>query len=141
MKKIKFTIPGPPQGKGRPRFSRRGKFVTTFTPDKTILYENLVRMEYQRQCGTERFGDDVPLKMRVTAYFAIPKSASKTKRADMINGAIMPTKKPDADNVLKIVADSLNQYAYPDDVQIVFAAVTKIYDLEPRVEVMLESVV
>ena len=56
MKEIKFTIPGPPQGKGRPRFSRRGKFVTTFTPDKTVLYENLIRMEYQRQCGTERFG-------------------------------------------------------------------------------------
>ena len=44
---IKFTIPGPPQGKGRPRFTKSGH---TYTPAKTAEYEKLVQAEYIRQC-------------------------------------------------------------------------------------------
>ena len=49
--KVKFTVLGTPVGKGRPRFSRQGQFVRTYTPDKTVNYETLVRMEYEQQCG------------------------------------------------------------------------------------------
>ena len=53
----------------------------------------------------------------------------------MLKGNIRPTKKPDCDNVLKIVADSLNQIAYKDDSQIVETSVKKYYAEIPRVEV------
>lgn len=82
---IRFTIPGEPQGKGRPKFSRRGNIAIARTPEKTVIYENLVRMEYQRQCGNFRFGDDEQLCMTVNAYYAIPKSASKAKKQAMLN--------------------------------------------------------
>ena len=36
---IRFVIPGEPQGKGRPKFSRQGNFVKTYTPAKTENYE------------------------------------------------------------------------------------------------------
>lgn len=39
----------------------------------------------------------------------------------MLAGEIRPTKKPDMDNVVKIIADSLNNLAYYDDTQIVEA--------------------
>lgn len=124
---IRFTIPGEPQGKGRPKFSRRGNIAIARTPEKTVIYENLVRMEYQRQCGNFRFDDNDQLCMTVVAFYAIPKSASKAKRAAMLNGEIRPTKKPDVDNVLKVIADSLNQIAYRDDAQIVRAVINKRY--------------
>jgi len=135
---IRFTIPGEPQGKGRPKFSKRGNITIARTPEKTVIYENLVRMEYQRQCGNFRFGDDEQLSMTVNAYYSIPKSASKAKRTAMENGKTLPTKKPDVDNVLKVIADSLNQIAYRDDAQIVRAIINKRYALTPCVCVEIE---
>ena len=82
--KVKFTVLGTPVGKGRPRFSRQGQFVRTYTPDKTVNYETLVRMEYEQQCGGFRFEKEVPLDMRITAYMPIPKSVSKRKRQAML---------------------------------------------------------
>lgn len=135
---IRFTIPGEPQGKGRPKFSKRGNIAIARTPEKTVIYENLVRMEYQRQCGNVRFSDNEQLCMTVNAFYAIPKSASKAKRTAMLKGEIRPTKKPDVDNVLKVIADSLNQIAYRDDAQIVRAVINKRYALTPCVCVEIE---
>ena len=38
-------------------------------------------MEYQRQCGKARFAEKVMLRVEVTAYYGIPKSASQKKEA------------------------------------------------------------
>lgn len=133
---VLFTIPGEPKGKGRPKFSRQGNFVRTYTPEVTASYENLVRLEYQRQCGIF-LGKDVQLTMDIRAYFGIPKSVSKAKRAAMIDGTVRPTKKPDMDNIVKIIADSLNSFAYHDDSQIVSCTVEKYYSEHPRVDVYI----
>ena len=45
---------------------------------------------------------------RIIAYYEIPKSTSKKKRREMLEHRIRPTKKPDWDNIGKIVCDSLN---------------------------------
>lgn len=128
-----FTILGEPKGKGRPRFTRNGR---TYTPEATASYENLVRLEYQRQCG-EFVPKDVPLILYITAYLGIPKSAGKAKTEAMMAGEIFPTKKPDIDNIVKIIADSLNGIAYHDDSQIVCCIVRKFYSERPRVEVAI----
>lgn len=135
--KIKFTILGNPSGKGRPRFSTQtGR---AYTPKKTVMYENLVRTEYGIQCGNFMFADDSMLDMRILAFYEIPKSTSKKKRALMLNGMIRPTKKPDMDNVVKIIADSLNKVAYRDDTQIVDCQCRKFYSDTPRVEVIISQ--
>lgn len=136
--KVKFTVRGEPQGKGRPRFSRVGNHVQTRTPDETVLYENLIRTEYQRQCGSARFPDNAQLDMRVLAYYQVPASASKKKVRQMLNREIRPAKKPDWDNIGKVVADSLNQLAYRDDAQVVDAQVRKFYSEHPRIEVVIQ---
>lgn len=42
--KIKFIIPGEPQGKARPRVVRmKSGRSMSYTPDKTVAYEELVR--------------------------------------------------------------------------------------------------
>lgn len=130
---LSFTVLGEPVGKARPRIARFG----TYTPQATVLYENLVKTEYRRQCGDKAFRDDQPIMLEVSAYYIIPASASKKKRAMMLDGAIRPMKKPDWDNIGKIISDALNKIAYRDDVQIVECRVTKHYAERPRVMVRL----
>ncbi len=146
LAQVKFTVPGEPTGKGRPRFGARyspkqGRaFVNVRTPEKTIMYENLVKTEYEQQTASFRFDDDMMLDLRIVAFYAIPKSASKKKRNLMLQGLIRPTKKPDMDNVMKIIADSLNDVAYHDDTQIVDAQCRKFYAEIPRVIVSIREI-
>ena len=137
--KVKFTILGEPAGKGRPRFRSMGPYVKTYTPEKTVTYENLVKLEYRRQCSDFRFEDSAPLDMRITAYYSIPKSASKKKRAQMERFEIRPMKKPDNDNIVKVVQDALNQIAYRDVVQIVDCERRKCCSEDPGVVVTIQE--
>ena len=73
------------------------------------------------------------------AYYPIPSSKSKKQQRLMEDGTIRPTKKPDTDNVLKVIADSLNQVAYKDDAQVVDASVRKFYSRKPRTVVFLSE--
>ena len=138
MKQVRFIVFGEPKGKGRPRFSTQtGR---AFTPKQTVNYETLVHTEYVVQCKGFRFLDDAMLDMRILAYYSIPKSGSKKVKAQKLANVIRPTKKPDMDNVVKMVADALNQVAYKDDTQIVDCQVRKFYSAEPRIEVIIREV-
>lgn len=137
---INFSVYGEPQGKGRAKPNYINGHVNMRTPEKTVSYENLVKTEYRLQCKNARFTDGTPIFMTIKAFYSIPKSVSKKKRAAMISGEIRPTKKPDADNVMKVVADSLNEIAYKDDAQIVGAMFQKYYGEAPRIEVRVETV-
>lgn len=130
---IVFTVLGEPVGKARQRVTRFG----TYTPAATVLYENLIKTEYRRQCRDHRFDDKQPLRMEVRAEYLIPASASKAKRAAMAKGEIRPMKKPDWDNVGKVVSDALNKLAYRDDTQIVDCTVQKFYSDRPRIIVKI----
>jgi len=138
--KVQFTVHGEPHGKGRPRFAKRGDKIITHTPDDTVVYENLIKVQYQKKYGSHRFEDNAQIDLRIIAYYSIPESASKKKKKAMEIGDIRPIKKPDADNVLKIVADSLNQIAYRDDTQVVDSQVRKFYSYQPRLEVSIQNV-
>lgn len=135
--KVSFTVLGTPQGKGRPRFTKVGKYVRTYTPNETVSYENLVKIEYRRQCKDYRFDEGVPLDVRIIAYYDIPKSASKKKRQQMIAHQLRPMKKPDNDNIIKCVLDALNQIAYKDDVQVADCQIRKFYSENPRIVVTI----
>lgn len=130
MNEIIFTVPGVPQGKGRPRVTRNG----TFTPKKTRDYEKKVRDCYIAQ-GGQMFPDDTPLFASITAIFPIPSSLSKKRRA-LFNGK-RHCKKPDADNVAKAILDSLNGVAYRDDSAVSSLIVGKSYGDDARVIVIL----
>lgn len=118
-----FTVPGI-QGKGRPRFSHRGTQVTTYTPDRTRAYEAAVQLAWASAGGRILDG---PVAIRITAYQALPKQATKAQRAAAERGEIYPIRKPDLDNIIKIVLDALNGYAYRDDTQVVQIDARKLY--------------
>ena len=138
---ITFTIPGEPQGKARPRVVKNkytGK-TKAYTPDKTATYEDLVRLKYKSTAKGVRFGNQ-PLEISIIANFAIPKSKNKKTKALMLENKIQPTKKPDTDNIAKIICDALNKIAYKDDSQIVKLNVIKRYAEAPSVEVSVKPI-
>ena len=135
----RIVVPGEPVGKGRPRFVlATGR---AYTPEKTARYEHLVKLEYERQHGPGlAFGRFAQIGLKLDAFFSIPQSVSRAKRAKMACGQVRPTKKPDLDNVIKTVGDALNGLAYYDDSQIVFCEVRKYYAEVPRLEIQLFEV-
>ena len=141
MSAVCFTIPGPPQGKGRPRVVRTKTGASlTYTPDKTVAYEELVRIRYKAAEHGFQFPDDAQLAVQIIAWFQIPKSKSRKIRFAMAAGQVLPTKKPDCDNIVKIVCDALNGIAYKDDQQVVLAQIRKRYAEIPKTEVKLWEV-
>ncbi len=125
-----FTIYGDPKGKGRPRFLKTG---IAYTPKDTQIYENNVRTAYLASGEKESFSG--PVRAKIVGVFKIPKSTSKKKRELMIGQPY--THKCDADNLAKIVLDSLNGLAYKDDSCVTSLEVIKVYGDEPRVIVSL----
>lgn len=149
MNRISFSIPGQPFGKQRPRVSvRKGKgkdgeektLSKAYTPKETVQYENLIKMAYQEVAKGWKFKDDAELDVRIIAYYEIPKSTSKKRRKLMLEHKIRPIKKPDWDNIGKIVCDSLNLIAYHDDSNVVDAQVRKFFSENPRVDVTIKRI-
>ena len=135
---IKFTVQGNPVAKGRPKFSSQGGFVRSYTPAKTINYENLVKLSYQTQVGQQKL--EGMIYAEILAYFPIPKSTSKKNAELMRNGEIMHTKRCDCDNLAKSILDALNGIAYDDDSQVCSLLVHKYYGDVPRVEIELGEI-
>lgn len=142
MSSVCFAIPGKPQGKARARtfYNPKTKGMTSITPEKTVLYENLVATCYMQAAGELRYPDDANLSVRIQAFFEPAKSTPKKKRAEMLSGVILPSKKPDIDNIVKSILDALNGVAYRDDTQVVELHVRKQYGERPRVEVLIQPV-
>ena len=137
---IEFTYYGEIRGKGRPRFRKVGNFVSTYTPNETRDYEMSIKESFISQCGTsETYFNGEPLRMTLEIYQAVPKSVSKKKTQEMLEGKIYPTKKPDIDNILKSVCDSLNKVAYQDDTQIVEMSQIKRYAEKNYMKVKIEK--
>lgn len=137
---VQFSIKTIPQGKQRPVFSRHGSRVVTYTPEKTVSYEQLIKAEYVRQCKGIFFDKEQAVEILIAAYFPVPASASAKRESDMLNRNLYPTKKPDCDNIAKAVCDALNGVAYYDDKQIVRLTVLKFYAEQPEVKVYIKNI-
>lgn len=123
-------------GKGRPRMNR--ETGTVYTPEETKRYEALVAWCYRTQRG--KFFNEFPVKVTIIAEFAVPKGTPKAKREAMLAWNIEPMKKPDIDNIAKIVLDALNGVAYKDDKQVVKIDCCKRYAEEHRLMVKVERI-
>ena len=139
---IVFSVPGDPKGKARPKVTRtKAGTSLTYTPDKTVAYEELVRLRFSEAAKGRRFEAAKPLRLRIAAFFGVPASKPKKTKILMLQNLIRPTKKPDFDNVFKIVCDALNGIAYADDAQIVEAQITKVFTGgDPHIEVELQEI-
>ena len=132
---VRYVIPGKPIGKARPRF--RNSHV--YTPEKTQAYEQLSKTLYRAAAKGVFFDKGTPVRIFIEAHFPIPESASKKQKQSMASGKVMHMSRPDADNIAKIILDSLNKTAFYDDAQLVDVRVQKRYGTEPCVIVTVEK--
>ena len=130
-----FEVPGEPAGKGRPRFARVGGGMRAFTPEKTANYEAMMSW-YAQAAMAGRPLLEGPLWVHVSAFFAIPASWPKAKIALARAGLVYATKKPDFDNIAKML-DGLNGVAFGDDAQIADGRIIKRYSERPRIVVSI----
>ena len=143
---ISFTIPGTPGAKARPRvrvIQPKGPnakpFATMYSPAETTAYENLVKIAFRQVhygAPSER-----PIKMTVKAFFPIPASATKRFHYECVNEDKPVVKKPDWDNIGKVISDALNGIAYKDDSQVYSSIVEKYYSVLPRTVVTIDDTV
>jgi len=139
MSFVVFTVEGPPQGKGRPRFRRAGNFVTTYTDQKTKTYEQTIKAWAQRAIGSGSPSEG-PLSVDLYIRCPVPVSTSKKRTEACLQNAELPTKKPDIDNVIKIFLDAMNGIVYKDDTQVVRLSAKKGYSLVPGVDVCVVQI-
>lgn len=129
---VEFTIPGVPQGKERPRFTRSG---IAYTPKRTKDYEKMVAWAYECEAhGAKLTGS---IRANIVAIYPVPRSWSKKKQEEAINNRVLPMVKPDLDNVAKAVLDALNGIAYIDDAAVTDLTICKRYGTRPCVVVWL----
>ena len=57
----------------------------------------------------------------------------------MLDGRELPLKKPDVDNIVKVVADALNGVAYHDDTQIALVVAKKAYSPVEGLDITVEK--
>ena len=139
MKAVTFHVPGKPQGKSRAKTFRTNGITRTVTPERTVLYENLIKDQYMHHSEGVYLDSGTPVTLRIVARFLPPKSGSKITQKRMLEGEILPLKKPDMDNIVKVVADALKGVAYHDDTQVVLVVAKKVYSAMEGLDITVEE--
>ena len=134
--KYEFEVPGTIKGKGRPRVN--SYTGTVYTPTTTKDYEYLVEQYFLLKYPKFKQLEG-RLSVSITAIFNIPKSTKKQDIIKMLENSISPTKKPDIDNIVKIILDAMNKFAFKDDTQITKLNVEKKYGAEEKISVIIEE--
>lgn len=134
-----ITIWSKPFGKQRPKVNKR--FGSIYTPENTRRYEKEVAAAWNRKYKDFKYDENVALEVKVIAYFNIPKSYTKKRRQEIIDNNLRPLKKPDGDNIMKVILDGLNGVAFADDKQVTTQQTKKRYACigEERVEVYVKE--
>lgn len=124
MKRLEFTVLGKPVAWARARQNGR-RF---FTAPKQASYKDTILLQAMVAGGKAWQPIKGPVALEVTAFF------------DGKND--WHPKRPDVDNIIKIVADALNGFAYYDDGQIVISHAYKMEgkNLPPRLCITVAEV-
>jgi Holliday junction resolvase RusA-like endonuclease len=119
---IRLTVFGEPHGKDRPRFDpRTGR---TYTPTATVRAEQHIIAAWL-EAGRPVL--DGPLRLSIEV--ALQRPQGHWLRDGSLSAAgsrtPWPTRRPDVDNLIKLIADALNGRAYRDDALIVEARIVR----------------
>lgn len=140
---MKIILNIEPKPQSRPRFARRGNFTTT--------YEDKNMKEWRRKCSyliaEERLLDKLKegaISLTATFYIKPPQYISKVKRNEqrLLKGSMPVSKKPDLDNYVKALMDSISDshLIWKDDGQVAEIKARKLYSLNPRIELEIEEI-
>lgn len=139
--KVIIHISHRPTPKQRPSYNFQQR--RAYTPKKTLDYEKLVSdIARLSMRGKKAFTLETPIKLHAVFVFEVPKSWSKAKKEQALNGEIYPTAKNigDVDNLLKSCLDGMNGIVYDDDRSIVEINSSKKYGEKDQIIIVVEEV-
>lgn len=132
-----FEVIGKVVGKGRPRVNTYTGNI--YTPNTTKDYEELIKEYFLVNNKGFKKLIEGRVKISIIAYLKIPKSTKKDEIGKMLNNEISPLKKPDIDNIIKVVLDALNKFVIKDDIQVSKIEAEKRYALEEKIYIKIEE--
>lgn len=134
-----FTVNTKAIGKERPRFNMYSK--TTYTPQKTKIYEEKIKNTFHEKYGFKINPSANEIYIKIDVEYAPPKSYSKKKRQELIDCKQGYMHKPDVDNIAKAVLDALNGIVWLDDKQVVGLLALKAYGKEDKINIEILEVI
>jgi Holliday junction resolvase RusA-like endonuclease len=126
-----FTIEGVPVPQQQTRFLRKSGIA--YDPSK----KDKERIQWQLRPHAPSEPLLCAIEMHLTFYLPIPKATSKKMYAQMLNGVILPKKKPDFDNLAYLVTNALKTIVYADDSQVTDCIIRKRYSDRPRTVIQI----
>jgi len=135
---MKFTLNEDPIPQCRHRTVRR--------KNKNINYDPLSSRKRTEKLNLARYAMLDPYiaykdfyDISMTFFFAIPKSDSKACREKKLSGEIQHTVKPDIDNLIKFILDSMNGVFFSDDKKVVKIQSEKKWAETGRIEIEING--
>lgn len=137
---LSFRVAGEVKGEPRPRATRQGGFTRVYSDRKVDPWRERVREAVLatgrlQDGGPPLFPHPMPLHVSIAVSMARPQShfrQSGGETSDVLKGSApaWPTKKPDLDNVAKLLMDGMQQSrlgvpVYQDDSQVVSLTIRK----------------
>lgn len=127
---VAIIINGVPKSQLRPRFFVKSGCTYIFDPC------SVVKKKIQKQIRSQNYPClTCPIAVIIKFFMPIAPSTSKKLHKQMLEPEFKHTKKPDIDNLYKLITDAMTGIIYHDDSQIFLATVEKIYSDTPRTEV------
>ncbi len=135
MKTIDIVIPGNPIALKRHRMTKRGH---SYDPSKNDKADFLAKC-MQKRPETPISG---PIKIDLLFIFPRPKAHHRGTKAVELkpNAPKYHTSRPDADNLIKFVADSLNGIFWKDDSQLCIIEASKVYGESGKIIMTIEEI-
>lgn len=128
-----IEIHGNPCPQKQTRFVRRGSYVSTFDPSS----KEKANIQWQLKAYAPREPLAGAVKVDLTFYLPVPKSTSGVRKRQMLNHVILPTKRPDVDNLAYLITNAMKSIIYCDDSQVVDLCMHKRYGAEPKTVVKI----
>lgn len=119
---VEVRIPGEPCAQGRPRFVRRGKFVSAYDPPKSRNWKATAQ-EHMRRAMHGRPPLQGALNCDIVATFTCPRSDYRKREPRSWR---WHAKRPDIENVSKAVLDAATGVLWVDDDQVARLVVLKL---------------
>lgn len=133
-----FILDIKPMAKQSTRFTKTGH---AYQPADVVNYHNYLKLVIREQMlKAEVQMLDRPVRVKILAIWALPKSAKKSDRDFVGGGFTLPkSTKPDVDNLMKATLDPLNGLLWRDDALICEAAVSKRWGANNQLIIQVEE--
>lgn len=123
-----------PVPKERPRVVKDPETQKTFgyTPARTKYFTVEVKRVVEAVFKSKK-PIEGPVRLEMAFVMQVPKSWPKWKREAALEGMIVPTGRPDMDNLEKALLDAFNETLIVDDAYVIDRRATKIYGEMPQI--------